>query len=56
MKSFTTPDFWAAYSALTPEAKEQAHKAYQLWLFWVLGVDVMMDSKSAGVMKQWTGI
>lgn len=31
MKSFTTPDFWEAYAALTPEVKEQAQKAYQIW-------------------------
>jgi hypothetical protein len=31
MKSFTTPDFWKAYAELTPEVKEQAQKAYQLW-------------------------
>lgn len=31
MKSFTTPDFWVAYAELTPEVKEQAQKAYQLW-------------------------
>lgn len=31
MKSFATPDFWQAYSALSPELKEKARKAYQLW-------------------------
>ena len=31
MKSFTTPDFWKAYAALTPDMKEQAQKAYRLW-------------------------
>ncbi|HEY9858850.1 MAG TPA: hypothetical protein V6D16_05040 [Candidatus Obscuribacterales bacterium] len=31
MKSFATADFWKAYAKLTPEAKEQAQKAYQLW-------------------------
>ncbi|WP_009633606.1 type II toxin-antitoxin system RelE family toxin [Synechocystis sp. PCC 7509] len=31
MKSFTTPDFWQAYSELDPEMKAQAQKAYQLW-------------------------
>jgi hypothetical protein len=31
MKSFTTPNFWEAYAALSPEIKEQARKAYQLW-------------------------
>jgi hypothetical protein len=32
MKSFATADFWKAYAKLAPEAKEQARKAYQLWL------------------------
>lgn len=31
MKSFATPSFWKAYENLTPEVKEQAQKAYQLW-------------------------
>ncbi len=31
MKSFTTPDFWVSYAELSPEVKEQARKAYQLW-------------------------
>lgn len=31
MKSFTTPDFWEAYAALSPKIKEQARRAYQLW-------------------------
>lgn len=31
MKSFATPSFWKAYEDLTPEVKEQAQKAYQLW-------------------------
>ncbi len=31
MKSFTTPDFWQAYSELELEMKAQAQKAYQLW-------------------------
>ncbi|MBV9386828.1 MAG: hypothetical protein JOZ78_10420 [Chroococcidiopsidaceae cyanobacterium CP_BM_ER_R8_30] len=31
MKSFTTTDFWKAYAELSPEVKEQAQKAYQLW-------------------------
>jgi len=31
MKSFTTPNFWEAYAALSPEMKQQARKAYQLW-------------------------
>ncbi|HBE19696.1 MAG TPA: hypothetical protein DEG17_24190 [Cyanobacteria bacterium UBA11149] len=31
MKSFATTDFWIAYRELSPEVKEQAQKAYQLW-------------------------
>jgi mRNA-degrading endonuclease RelE of RelBE toxin-antitoxin system len=31
MKSFATSDFWKAYLALTPDARKQAQKAYQLW-------------------------
>ena len=31
MKSFATADFWKAYAALSPDMKEQAQKAYQLW-------------------------
>lgn len=31
MNSFTTPDFWEAYSVLSPELKEKARKVYQLW-------------------------
>ncbi len=31
MKSSTTPDFWKSYSRLTPETREQAKKAYQVW-------------------------
>jgi hypothetical protein len=31
MKSFTTPDFWKAYAALSSELKQQTQKAYQLW-------------------------
>ncbi|NER46155.1 MAG: hypothetical protein F6J92_05585 [Symploca sp. SIO1A3] len=31
MKSFATADFWKTYAQLTPEVKEQAQKAYQLW-------------------------
>ncbi|MBE9166907.1 hypothetical protein IQ238_04940 [Pleurocapsales cyanobacterium LEGE 06147] len=31
MKSFTTPNFWEAYAKLTPEVKDRAQKAYQLW-------------------------
>lgn len=31
MKSFTTPEFWKAYAALTPKMKVQAKRAYQLW-------------------------
>ncbi|MDJ0737095.1 MAG: hypothetical protein QNJ47_24005 [Nostocaceae cyanobacterium] len=31
MKSFTIPDFWQAYAALSPEIKQQTRKAYQIW-------------------------
>lgn len=31
MKSFTTPDFWETYAALSPQVKQQAKKAYRLW-------------------------
>ncbi|TVP63160.1 MAG: hypothetical protein EA343_08785 [Nodularia sp. (in: Bacteria)] len=31
MKSFATADFWQAYLDLSPEIKEKAQKAYQLW-------------------------
>ena len=31
MKSWTTPEFWAAYAALPPELRRQARKAYRLW-------------------------
>ncbi|MBE9050062.1 hypothetical protein IQ243_06490 [Nostocales cyanobacterium LEGE 11386] len=31
MKSFATIDFWQAYAKLSPEMKEKAQKAYQLW-------------------------
>lgn len=31
MKSFATINFWEAYEKLSPEAKEQAQKAYSLW-------------------------
>jgi hypothetical protein len=31
MKSSTTPSFWRAYRALTPEIQTEARKAYQLW-------------------------
>lgn len=31
MKSFATVDFWKTYAELSPEAKSQAQKAYQLW-------------------------
>jgi hypothetical protein len=31
MKSWVTADFWQAYADLSPEMKEQARKAYQLW-------------------------
>lgn len=32
MNSFTTADFWKAYAELSPSMKEQAQKAYRLWL------------------------
>lgn len=32
MKSLTTSDFWRSYSALSSEVKEQARKAYRLWI------------------------
>lgn len=32
MKSLTTPEFWRSYAALPPPVKEQAKKAYQLWM------------------------
>ncbi|MDQ6652427.1 MAG: hypothetical protein M3Y84_06760 [Acidobacteriota bacterium] len=31
MKFSTTPSFWRAYRALTPEIQSEANKAYQLW-------------------------
>lgn len=31
MKSLTTADFWKSYAKLSPQIKEQAKKAYQLW-------------------------
>jgi hypothetical protein len=31
MKSLTTPDFWNAYSDLSPELKQATKRAYQLW-------------------------
>ncbi len=31
MKSFTTADFWKAYTKLSPELKKKAKNAYQLW-------------------------
>lgn len=31
MKSFTTPDFWQAYAALSPDIKAKTKKAYRLW-------------------------
>jgi hypothetical protein len=31
MKSFATANFWKAYAQLSPEVKEQAQKAYELW-------------------------
>lgn len=32
MNSLTTPEFWRLYAALPPSVKEQAQKAYQLWI------------------------
>ncbi|MBW4614280.1 MAG: hypothetical protein KME21_13610 [Desmonostoc vinosum HA7617-LM4] len=32
MKSLTTSEFWRSYAALPPEVKEQAKKAYRLWM------------------------
>jgi hypothetical protein len=32
MKSLTTLDFWEGYAKLTLDVKEQAQKAYRLWL------------------------
>jgi hypothetical protein len=32
MNSFTTPEFWHSYAALPPKIKEQARKAYRLWV------------------------
>jgi hypothetical protein len=31
MKSSTTPDFWQLYSRLSPEIRQRAKKAYQVW-------------------------
>jgi hypothetical protein len=31
MKFFATTDFWRTYAELSPEVKEKAQKAYQLW-------------------------
>jgi len=31
MKSFATADFWQAYAQLSPELKQKAQRAYQLW-------------------------
>jgi hypothetical protein len=31
MKSFATADFWEAHAELSPDMKEQAQRAYQLW-------------------------
>jgi mRNA-degrading endonuclease RelE of RelBE toxin-antitoxin system len=31
MKSLTTPDFWKAYTDLSPDMQEKVRKAYQLW-------------------------
>lgn len=32
MKSLTTSEFWCFYRALQPQVREQAKKAYQLWI------------------------
>ncbi|WP_353929105.1 hypothetical protein WJM97_12290 [Okeanomitos corallinicola TIOX110] len=32
MKSLTTAEFWRLYSALPPKIKQQAKKAYRLWI------------------------
>ena len=32
IRSSTTPSFWRAYAALTPEIRAQARKAYRVWL------------------------
>ncbi|NCQ83519.1 MAG: hypothetical protein GPJ00_02930 [Microcystis aeruginosa W13-18] len=32
MKSLTTPDFWQCYANLPPYIKQQAKKAYRLWI------------------------
>ena len=32
MKSLTTSEFWCFYRALRPQVREQARKAYQLWV------------------------
>ena len=31
MKSFTTPEFWKTYTALPPDIKQKARKAYRIW-------------------------
>ena len=31
MKSLATADFWRSYVKLSPDAKKQAQKSYQLW-------------------------
>jgi hypothetical protein len=31
MKSFATAEFWKAYAESSPETRERARKAYQLW-------------------------
>ncbi len=31
MKSFTTADFWRAYTELSPDQRKKAQKVYQLW-------------------------
>ena len=32
MKSLTTPDFWQSYANLPSQIKQQAKKAYRLWI------------------------
>src|SRR5438094_10337161 len=31
MTSLTNPEFWRAYAALPPEARDAARKAYRVW-------------------------
>ncbi len=32
MNSWTTPEFWAAFAALSPAVRATAQRAYRLWL------------------------